>query len=159
MYYHTGTTARLRKSRLSTALLLVLDSYKNWLLKKNKGLSLSTLLQQVSVISWFYLLADKLDPTQHKLVSTMVSAAERLPREVRRAVPATVAHIELIAAWVKDFAGLAEQCACVMSLALLCSCCLLDDIIRVHCKEVRSLKEGVRMRLPNRRQTSIGRDT
>ncbi len=82
---------------------------------KNRGLSFSTLLQQVSAISQFYLLADKPDPTQHKLVSAIVSAVKHLPREVRWAFPAMLMHIQLIAARAKECSGFAELRVFIMS--------------------------------------------
>ncbi len=115
---------------------------------KDRGLSFSTLLQQVSAISRFYLLADLPDPTRHKLVSAIVSAAKRLSREVRRAVPATIAHIKLLAARAMESKGFAEKRTFVMSLVLLCSCCRLDDIICLRRKEVWFMKGGVRMVIP-----------
>ncbi len=54
---------------------------------KSRGLSFSTLLQQISGTIRFFHLTDLRDPTKSKLVSAIISAAKRLPREVRRANP------------------------------------------------------------------------
>ncbi len=35
-----------------------------------------------------------------------------------------------------------------MSLVLLCSCCRLDDIIHLHCREVQFLVDSMRMEIP-----------
>ncbi len=115
---------------------------------KDKGLSFLTLLQQASAISRFYLLADKPDPTAHKLVSAIVSTVKRLLQEVRRAVPATIAHMKMLAAHATESNGLPGQRAFIMSLILLCSCCRLDDIIWLKRKEVHFVKGGVRMTIP-----------
>ncbi len=96
---------------------------------KSKGLSWSTLLQQSSAISRAFLMAGKSDPTQSKVVSAILSAAKRVPREIRRAVPATVPHIKLLAARAKEMPGFTEQRAFVMSLVLLCACCRFKDLV------------------------------
>ncbi len=115
---------------------------------KDRGLSFSTLLQQVSVIGCFFRLADLPDPTEHKLVAAIVSAAKRPLHEVRRAVPATIAHMKFLAAKTRGSKSLPVQRTFVMSLVILCSCSRLDDIIRLRRKELRIVKGGVRMEIP-----------
>ncbi|MCP4543941.1 MAG: tyrosine-type recombinase/integrase [Chloroflexi bacterium] len=112
---------------------------------KNRGLSFSTLLQQISGISRFFQLADLRDPTKSKLAAAIISAAKRLPRDVRRANPATLKHMLLFAARAKESRTLPIKRAFAMSLVLLCSCCRLDDIIRLKIGEVHFLRDGVRL--------------
>ncbi len=88
---------------------------------KNRGLSFSTLLQQVSGISRFFQLADLRDPTKNELVAAIISAAKWLLREVRRATPAMLKHMLLFAARSKESRALPIKRAFAMSLVLLCS--------------------------------------
>ncbi len=132
-----------------TDMILYLESLKS------RGLSLSTLLQQVSATSRFFQLADLRDPTKNKLVAAIISMAKHLPREVRRATPARLKHMLLLAALAKESRVLLIERAFAMSLVPLCLCCHLDDIMRLNIGEVQFLKDGVYLTIANSKNGSV----
>ncbi len=96
----------------------------------------ATVMQAVSAIAWHYQMADRRDPTKHKLVTSLVSAAKRSAPAVQHKVPAVLDHLK----WLRDQARKSRTFAAsrtfVVALTLYATCSRLDDVIALQRQHV-----------------------
>ncbi len=115
--------------------------------RKKQGLTAPTLAQDIAAISWAFSTAGRSDPTKHKLVAAILSAAKRKVRTIKRAEPASVKHLRYMANWLKSKGGFSEQRAFILSMVALGTCSRWGDVFKMKRGDVRVGKNSVRINI------------
>ncbi len=94
----------------------------------HRGLAGTSVAQASAAISWAMQVADIEDRTKHRMVQHVIQAARRIPRNIKRAEPTEVEHLEWIKHWADNARTFASQRTFTLSLALFFTCSRLSDL-------------------------------
>ncbi len=105
------------------------------------GLAGGTVAQAASAISWATQVADVPDPTKSSNIESVISTAKRIPREINRATPATIEHIQLLQQVATRKLTFVNKRTYALASTLFFSCSRVKDLIgvrrgAVECKEL-----------------------
>ncbi|MCP4537815.1 MAG: tyrosine-type recombinase/integrase, partial [Chloroflexi bacterium] len=102
-------------------------------------------------------MADRQDPTKHRIVSQLVAASKKLSPPISHKEPATIAHLAWLARYATQTATFAARRTFQISLTLFASVSRLDDVIKLRIGHIKVHGDCVQLFLP-RSKTDKQRD-
>ncbi len=114
-----------------------------------EGKAASTISQTVAAISWHFLIADRPDPTKHKIVTQMVAAARKLGPPVKHKEAAQKRHLQKLLEFREQKGTFTSQRTFLIGLASYAGVCRADDILDLQIKHISIKDHMVRLDIPH----------
>ncbi len=111
----------------------------------DRGRAPSSIGQAISAIAWYFQVADRQDPTKHRLVADLVSVARRTGPEVQHKEPATHKHLFCLQRYSQQKRTFVAARTYIIALTLYAGCSRLNDVLKLPRSAVTMGKEKVKL--------------
>ncbi len=115
-------------------------------------------MQAQAAISWAAQVADRTDPTKSRMVTQVVSAACREFKEVVRATPVTLHHIQYLYNWAKKLNTFVSKRTLLLSMCLFLGFARWSDIRKLKIDDVFIEDDCVSLELHKLKNNQFSQD-
>ncbi len=102
----------------------------------------------VAAVSWYSWIADRMDPTKHAIISSIIAAARRAAPPIKHKEPATIAHLKAIRDYAKERGTYAAARTYTLAIALYASCSRLSETIALSGRHIKIHHNYIRLFIP-----------